>query len=90
MVTIPQTRPAELTRERGLTAEDLVIETLAESEAELREHVDRLLDIIARLAYDNFVLRRTLEIETVERIQGDGQLARERARRYAQQRAAAA
>jgi hypothetical protein len=69
---------------------DLVIEMLAESEAELREHVDRLLDIIARLAYDNFVLRWVVEREMVARIYAEGALDRERRRRRATQQQAAA
>jgi hypothetical protein len=68
---------------------DMVITALADSEAELREHIDRLLGIMAGLAFENFLLRRVAERELVARINSDGQLARERAQRYAQRDRAA-
>ena len=60
---------------------DLVIEELADSEAAHREHIDRLIGIIANLAHDNYILRRLLQREMVARIHGDAALERARAAR---------
>ena len=73
-----------------MTAADLVIEILADSEARLRGEVDVLLGIVADLAFENYLLQRLFERELLERVHGEAQLARERRRRYAQEKAAAA
>ena len=57
---------------------NLVIEELADSEAALREQTTTLIEIIADIAFENFVLRRMFEQEFVERIQADGVLTRTR------------
>ena len=57
---------------------DLVIEELADREAELHEQITTLIDTIADLAVENFLLRRLFERELVERIHGDAALARTR------------
>jgi hypothetical protein len=57
---------------------DLVIEELADAEAALRSQITTLVDTVADLAFENFVLRRMYERELVERIHGDAALARTR------------
>lgn len=57
---------------------DVVIEQLADSEAALREQITTLVDMVADLAFENFLLRWLLERELVERIHGDAALARTR------------
>ena len=58
-----------------MTAADLVIEELADREAELREANRQLVDLVADLAWENAVLRTVWEKEAVSRIYGDGRIA---------------
>jgi hypothetical protein len=57
---------------------DLTIAMLADSEAALREQITTLVDTVADLVFENFLLRRLYERELVERIHGDAALARTR------------
>ena len=57
---------------------DGVIEELAASEAALREQITTLVDLVADLAFENFLLRQVCKRELVERIHGDAALARAR------------
>jgi hypothetical protein len=67
-----------------MTAADLVIEALADSEAALREANQQLVDLVADLAFENYTLRKIYERELVTRIHGDGLIARLQRQRRAQ------
>lgn len=67
-------------RARTMTAADMVIEALADSEADLREANRQLIDLVADLAFDNAVLRELYERELIGRIHGDAIIRRLRER----------
>jgi hypothetical protein len=61
-----------------MTADDLVIQELADAEAELREQIATLIVLLADVTFENVMLRRVFERERVERLHADATLARTR------------
>jgi len=58
-----------------MTSDDLVIEMLADENADLREAVRQLIDLIGDLAFENATLRILYKRELFSRIQGDIRIA---------------
>lgn len=59
-----------------MTAADLVIDALAESEADLKEANRQLVDLVADLSLENATLRMLYERERISRLYGDALIAR--------------
>lgn len=69
-----------MTKCPGCQARDLTTAILVASEAKLRERVATLVDLVADIAYKNFLLERVAHKQIVERIWAEGALDRERRR----------